>query len=441
MDSHYNEFSSNLASRCNVYFYTNIARSRFLYRHYAAPDYASAITKNTDLLIRFEALGVQFSAQNNLFYNNLYLEENPIYKKETASLWEARLDTTFSGKPALLLNHISNTLDVFLQDDANKIYLISNTGKILWSRQLTEKIMGDIHQVDAFKNKKLQVLFNTRSGLYLIDRNGKDVDGFPLQLPSPATSPLTVVDYDRSFDYRILVACADKNIRNYTVRGKAVEGWKQIPTTDTVSAPVRHCVMGGKDYLLAADVKGQTYVLDRRGELQFRLKDLLPAPLNIFSLDPGKDPDHVKILATDSLGNITRLSLGGHAEHITFKPFGKHPWFLYQDLNDDKSPEFIFLDGNELSVFNADKSLLFSYTFSDSITEAPFIITYPDHHNRIGIVATKSEELYLLGESGTLPASFPIRGRTAFSIGNVNHDDSHLLITGAGKNIYAYSVP
>ena len=440
-DSHFNEFSTNLASKCNVYFYSNIARSRLLYKQCASPEYGSIIAKNTELLIRFEALGIQFSSQGNLFYNNVYLEENPIYKKETASLWETKLDTFYSGKPALLLNHMTNTLDIFVQDEGNKIYLISNTGKILWSRQLSEHILSTIHQVDGFKNKKLQILFNTRSSLYQMDRNGKDLEGFPVQLPSPATNAISVFDYDKSFDYRILVACADKRIRNYSVRGKMIDGWQQTETADTVKAPILHAASGGKDYILVADLKGQTYALDRHGEIRFRLKELLPAPLTSFWLVTGKDPALVKVLAADSTGIITRLSLGGQAEHLSFKPFGSRPWFLYHDLNADKSAEFIFLEGNELSVFSEDKSLLFSYTFNDTIKEPPFIMTYADHHDRIGIVSQRNEELYLINESGTVPPSFPLRGRTPFSIGNVNHDDTYLLITGAGKNIYAYSVP
>ncbi len=440
-DSHYNEFSANLSSKCNVYFYSNIARSRLIYARNASTSYASSITQNTDLLIRFEALGVQFSSQGALFYNDIYLEENPIYKKETASLWETKLDTTFSGRPALLLNHMTNTLDIFVQDEANKIYLISNTGKILWSRQLPEKILSDIHQVDAFKNKKLQLIFNTRSRIYLMDRNGKDLGGYPIQLPFPATNALAVLDYDKSFDYRILIACADKRIRNYSIKGKPVDGWKPTQTSDSITALIQYCSAEGKDYILTADIQGQIYALDRHGEIRFSLKDRLPAPLNVFNLEKGKDPAHIKILASDSLGNITRISLAGKTEHITFKPFGKHSHFLYHDLNADKSPEFIFLDENELSVFTEDKSLLFSYTFNDTINQAPFILSYPDHHNRIGLVSDKNDELYLINEAGLLPSGFPVRGRTAFDIGTINNDDAHILICGEGKNIYAYSVP
>jgi hypothetical protein len=440
-DSHYNEFASNLASRSNVYMYSNIARSRLFYGQLASSSLSASIAQKNDLLIRFEAFGLQFSSSDNLLFNTAYLEENPVYKKETASLWETKLDTTFSSKPQLLLNHNSGTRDVFVQDDANRIYLISNTGKILWSKPLAEKLISPITQVDAFKNRKLQMLFNTRSHLYLIDRNGKDVEGFPVSLPSPATNALNVADYQKNCDYRILLACADKSLRNYTIKGKPVEGWKAERTTDTVTASLQVCNTGGKDLIIAADIRGGIYILDRHGDKRFSLPGRLPSPLCIFWLDPGKDQAHLSLIASDTLGNITRMSLGGKTEHLSFKEFGPRPEFIYADLNNDQIPEYIFLDRQELNAFTSDKSLLFSYTFNDTLISKPLFFPGSDHHGSIGVVSEKNGDVFLLNESGVMPEGFPLRGTKAFSIGDVNGDGRMLLITGEGKNIYAYSIP
>jgi hypothetical protein len=440
-DSHYNEFSSNLGTKCNIFLYSNLARSRSIYERFVSEEYASYIRKYSDLLIRFEAAGVQFSAQGNLFYNTAYLEENPIYKKETATLWETRLDTTFDFKPVLLLNHLNNTLDVFVQDEANKLYLISNTGKILWTKQLSEKIISTVRQVDAFKNKKLQILFNTLSHIYLIDRNGADVGDFPVKLTSPATNGLSLLDYKHNADYRLLIACADKHIHNYSIHGKPVDGWKLPETTDTVIAPIHYCNSGGKDYLITADRSGQIYVFDRRGETSIRTSVRLPHPLNSFNIDAGKDLSHLRLLAADSLGNITRINLEGKSEHLSFETFGIRPLFLYQDINADNVSEFIFLSGNELSVFTENKSLLFSYTFSDTISDPPFYLTDSEGNGRIGVVSKQSDEFFLFNRNGILPEGFPLRGTKPGVTGDLNHDNTLQLITGEGKNIYAYTIP
>ncbi|HXC04109.1 MAG TPA: DUF3352 domain-containing protein [Bacteroidia bacterium] len=440
-DIHYTKFSSNLASRSNVYLYTNLARSANIYPHFTSHSLGSVLRKQTDLLLRFDALAVQFSSKGDLFYCSSYLEENPLYKKEIGALWEARLDTVTHFRPLFLVNHTNNTLDVFVQDEAHKIYLLSNTGTILWTKKLTEKITSPVYQVDAFHNNKLQMLFNTRTQLFLIDRNGKDVEGFPVHIPSGACNAVSVMDYDHKNDYRILLVCSDKHIRNYTIKGKPVEGWKEPVLNDTTEAGIIHTLAGGKDLLLTADRSGEIYLFDRHGEIQNHFKDKLPAPLTEFSLNTGKDPAHTFLTASDTLGNIVRISLNGKTEHIPFKKFEAKPSFLYHDLNGDHNPEYVFLEGNQLSVFTQDKSLLFSYMFSDSTGLTPFYVPNTDGHGWIGVVSENTSELYLLNESGAQPQGFPLKGKLPFSIGDINHTNTLQLVSGEGKNIYVYTLP
>ena len=52
---------------------------------------------------------------------------------------------------------------------------------------------GDVHQIDLYKNGKLQLLFNTQSKLHLIDRNGNNVEQFPIGLVAKATNGLFVL--------------------------------------------------------------------------------------------------------------------------------------------------------------------------------------------------------------------------------------------------------
>ncbi|MFI5149826.1 MAG: DUF3352 domain-containing protein [Bacteroidia bacterium] len=440
-DKHYSKFSGNLASKSNVYLYSNIARSGSAYPAFSSPSLGAAFKKQTDLLLRFDAFGIQFTSKGDLFYSTACLEENPVYKKEVSALWETRLDTVFNFRPQLLVNHLNNTLDIFVQDEGNKIYLLSNTGAVLWTKILPEKINGEVYQVDAFKNNKLQILFSCHSHIYLLDRNGKDLDGFPLTLPAPATNALAVMDYDRKNDYRLLITCADKHIRNYTIKGKAVEGWNDPVLTDTAMADILHTRMGGKDYLLTADIQGQISMFDRHGEMQAPFKEKLPSPLLSLYLTTGKDPAHTFIVACDSMGNIVRTSISGKTQHMPFKKFNGKPFFLFEDLNGDRNPEYIFLDGNELSVFTEDKSLLFGYQFSDSTGLTPFFVPGPEGIGWIGVASESASELYLLNSGGTQPQGFPLKGRLPFRVGDLHHNGSLQLVCGEGKNIYVYALP
>ena len=75
------------------------------------------------------------------------------------------------------------------------------------------------------KNKKLQMLFSTRNAIYLFDRNGNNMRGFPISLKSSATSPVSVFDYEQNHDYRIFIACASK-IFCYKTNGEELSSFK-----------------------------------------------------------------------------------------------------------------------------------------------------------------------------------------------------------------------
>ena len=50
--------------------------------------------------------------------------------------------------------------EVIVQDNANNLYLINKEGVRLWKVKLSDKILGDVYQVDYYRNGKLQYLFN-----------------------------------------------------------------------------------------------------------------------------------------------------------------------------------------------------------------------------------------------------------------------------------------
>ena len=43
-------------------------------------------------------------------------------------------------------------------------------------KKIDEKIIGDIKQIDTYKNGRLQISFRTENKFYVLDRNGKEVE-------------------------------------------------------------------------------------------------------------------------------------------------------------------------------------------------------------------------------------------------------------------------
>ena len=70
------------------------------------------------------------------------------------------------------------------------------------------------------------MVFNTADSLYILDRNGNNVENFPRRLESRASAGHTLLDYDNNRKYRILIPAEDKKVYNYDKNGEIVKGWK-----------------------------------------------------------------------------------------------------------------------------------------------------------------------------------------------------------------------
>jgi hypothetical protein len=436
----YKIFAENISIEASVYLYSSIARSANVYSSFVTEELAKNIENKLDLFHKFEAVGIQFSATNKLFYSTVYLKYNPKYKQESGTMWESQLDTTVSSKPYMVINHTDKAKEIVIQDDANKIYLINNAGKIIWTKQLSEKIMSDILQVDAFKNGKLQLLFNTHDAIHMLDRNGNYMKGFPLKLESPATNAIAVVDYEKNRDYRIFVACENKKIRCFKSNGEEVKAFKFNKSDSKVYVPLQYVNVESKDVLCAIDDKGKIYLLNRQGEIYSNIKENLAEGIRNFYIEPGKNFSGSTVIAADALGNIIKVSLNGKKESIKLDDFESTPFFDYKDINNDTIKEYIFLFNNELKVFSKDKSLLFTHEFNETIAQAPLFFRFLDGSGKIGVLSEKTNELYLFNDNGSLYKGFPLEGETPFSIGDMNNNSIYNVITGSDNTIYLYQL-
>ena len=69
------------------------------------------------------------------------------------------------------------------------------------------------------------------------------------------------------------------------------------------------------------------------------------------------------------------------------------------------------------------------------------IFIFPDKKGKLGIISKESNELYLINDNGSLYKNFPLNGKTAFSITDLNNENIYNLITGSSDNsIYVYQL-
>ena len=138
--------------------------------------------------------------------------------------------------PVFVTNHRSKEKEILTQDVANNLYLISNKGVVLWKRKLNGAVLGKVQQVDLYRNGRLQLAFATPNTMYVVERNGENVDGFPLKTKDEITQPLAIFDYDKQRNYRFLIT-QNTTLSMYDSKGESVEGFKYEASKPIGTAP------------------------------------------------------------------------------------------------------------------------------------------------------------------------------------------------------------
>ncbi len=438
-DVQFIQFADYLTSESNLYLFVSLTGSGTTLRQNLNNNAADFITNNKAVLRNFYGFGWQFTVDKGWLYNNYLFRYQPTNKVKAATEWETRLDTTIAFKPVMVINHNNAEKEVFLQDMKNNVYLINNAGRIVWKQTLDEPIMGDIYQVDYYRNGKLQYLFNTRTKLHLIDRIGNNVEKYPVKLKTEAVVPMSLFDYDNRKDYRIMIAGTDNQIYVYGIDGKLITGFEFKGTDHTIVQPVEFFRDNNKDYLVIAD-KARVYLLDRRGLERVKLsKQFEPSVNNRFIYQKGNNNRAGRLVRTDTQGNIYYLYFDGRVEQKSIQPFSANHFFEVQDITSDGSPDFIFVDNNKLGVYNITGELCFDKTFSTNIRHQPAIYKFGPNKTLLGVTEADARKIYLIDKNGQTLSGFPLPGMTRFSIGILQPGSSYYNLIVGGDEQYLYN--
>lgn len=437
----FNQFYEKFNNQSNFFFYYNFKKNQPLLAKFVSESTLSNLNDQKDSLDQLGALGIQINNQKKLFYTNLYIDYSTSSEAPTMSLIETKLDTSYSTKPWVVVNHYTQEKEILIQDNKNKLYLINNVGKILWKRQLSSRIIGDIVQVDRYKNNKLQYTFNTNSLFHQIDRNGKDVSGYPVSLKNPATQGVSVIDYDRSKNYRILI-CQGKDITNYDINGKKLNGWEFKASGSNIAIQPQLLQINGKDYILVADVSGKARVLNRKGEDRINLSIQLPTASENHFIWKNNTISNSGFLATDSVGTVHFVKLSDELETFSLGSLPKEFKLFYKDIDGDHTMDFLVRAENYLKAFKTNKEIIFSIEDIEAQTSYPIETLQLGKTQFISFISDKIQnKCFAYKSDSELFNGFPIDGSTPVLIEDLNGDGTPNLIIGDKiGSVYIYSI-
>jgi hypothetical protein len=164
-------------------------------------------------------------------------------------------------------NHATEADEWIVQTTKQTVELLSSDLKSQFDVKVSGAVRGGVHQVDFYKNKKLQYLFATGKTLYLIDRKGRPVDGFPKTLATGATIDfMSVADYDNTRNYRYLIGDEKGSVYITDKEGKMLPGWNPKALGTRLFDAPRSVRALGKDFIVCLDERGTVYAFNRKGD-------------------------------------------------------------------------------------------------------------------------------------------------------------------------------
>jgi hypothetical protein len=188
-----------------------------------------------------------------------------------------------------------------------KLRLLDGKRKGVWTIPFDTPICGSVVQVDFFKNNKLQMLFASQNKLYLVDRVGRMVRGFPKTLPDKVVYGPEIFDLSGDKNYSFMVLNEDNSVAIYKLTRDKISGGVKIKAPEFVKELPELVAINGKNYLFLKTVSCLR-VYDMKGS-EIIIKD----KKRMISPDSGIveiGGDEIKVKGVDGKEFILNLSTG-----------------------------------------------------------------------------------------------------------------------------------
>jgi hypothetical protein len=335
---------------------------------------------------------------------------------EIEKLFSVALDTELATPPQFVLNHRTGNMEVVVQDRDHVLYLISSSGNILWQKQLNGPIQGKVHQVDLYKNNKLQLAFTTDSQFLVLDRNGKPVAPFTFNYEGGNLNGLSVFDYDGNKDYRFVVTQNEK-VFMYNNKAQKVNGFTYTKANAPIMAPPQHFRIGTRDYLVFQLKNGQLKILNRTGQERVKVREDIPFSQNRIHLYKDRFTTTTTdgfLVEINTKGTLQKTQLGLHKEHGM----------------DATSKTLAIMDDNVLRIRDKKVSLELG------VYSAPQIF-YLNEKIYVSVTDIQNQKTFLFDSQGKAIVNFPLYGMSPVDMANMDNDKKPELVVQDQENVLA----
>lgn len=226
------DLTASVPDRCGMLVYYSMNEDPTLIDNVFSKDLASGLrtmakgVSNVPILAKVTSDGKSTSLGLEVTRMNLVKSKAPVVERDTV--------VVVPKGPFKVLNGATGESNLLLQQPNMYLVLQEMSGKGIWGIPFKTPLCGRVESVDYYNNGKIQFLFASTSKLYLLDRLGRFVKGFPVDLGKEVLLGPDVYDFTGAKGYRVMVLHKDNSLELYNLHGHRPEGWKGIKAPQTV---------------------------------------------------------------------------------------------------------------------------------------------------------------------------------------------------------------
>ena len=412
---------SGFSGVLNVYF--NMKRGEKILRAFGNESISPLISEDGILNRTIESITLSVGKGSDLYPVKAHLNFNSSSGSPVRLLWSAQLDTVAATPPCLIVDGSNELMAV--QDLRNNLYLLDESGKIIWKKNIGETIVGNINSITSNGYPHPQLVFNSATRLFQLDLNGETKSNFPLKLPAPATTGCVIGRANENVNENIFIWCSNGLMYAYEVSGKPVDSWvfNQF-VTGLVKSP--ELIKIGPQYNFILQNNERAWICSFTGKL---------TPLGSIK----NSPKRICPLEVDS---AKKLSLYVLQNDSSFGHISMTAPSVFLRSNQSGITDFAAINGkDEILVLLKNDSLLATdddeeeFKLLKRISPDQHFIRQQNGRSYSGIGNTADHTFFLINSEGNIPAGFPAKGSSDFYI-----SPTEKVFIGDGDMVYVYGM-
>ncbi|MCK6610805.1 MAG: hypothetical protein L6Q78_07165 [Bacteroidia bacterium] len=378
-------------------------------------------------------IGIQFGGSiDKIFPAQIAFSFQEGKTDKTEKLWEINLDTLLLENPWSVYSPERSSQVVLALDAKNQLYMIDESGHILWKKGLEAPIISPVVEIDLFKNGKAQYLFNTSRYVYIIDESGKNIPGWPVWIPTSTEYPLCLTQLNEARDPGIFAVGRYYKLSAWNQQGLLIGPWNPLSIYPNIKSGLVAIEAEGKKQLVAFNEKGNFSRYSLSGN--FLGTCWADSISYLKGLVYQKDTGNLQLVVSDSLA-VYQLSWNP-IHGIT----GKKMVLTKQAQGISRRNSAILVQTkNGNAVLDERGNIQFDISYADSLSGNLSWMPFPGTIKAIWY-ENNSMQLNAAWATKRKTEPFPLPSSGKFLAGDIFHNQENYLLNAMGSNLMLYRI-